>query len=108
MAEILSLTPEEKRALLFAVNNKHLCVDANITQEPRLYTISKKSGQVIYSIEAYNNQRRVVKYDGKTIADSATFGSNIVLLREINYILSLLIARYTQELNTAIHSGKHR
>lgn len=108
MTEIICLTQEQKRDLLSAVNDKRLRTDMVPGKNMRNYTLSNKQNVVVYSIEAYNNQKRVVKHNDRVIADSSTFGTNMALLKEINFILSLLINRYTQEINTAVRTGKRR
>lgn len=108
MTEMICLTPEQKRDLLRAVNDKRLYADVAFKDNMRIYTLSNKQNVVVYSIEAYNNKKRVVRHNGQVIADSTTFGTNAALLKEINFILSLLINRYTQEINMAARTGKRR
>ncbi|MBR4507694.1 MAG: hypothetical protein IKP24_04125 [Alphaproteobacteria bacterium] len=104
--EMITLTQEQKEDLIHAINDKKYRPDVMYRKDMREYTLVRGGNN--YSIEAYNNQRRVIKYNGEIIADSATFGTNMGQLKQLNFILSLLITRLTTDVNNAVRSGKRR
>ena len=105
--EMITLTQKQKADLIHAINNKKYTPDVVYHKDMREYTLKYWGGEN-YSIEAYNNQRRVIKCNGEIIADSATFGTNMAQLKQLNFILSLLITRLTTDVNNAVRSGKRR
>jgi len=97
MANILALTSNQRRDIISAIHNPRFLVSASLINNMHKYTICDKKGRVIYSIDVYKDDRHVVTYCGNVIADSNTFGNNIVELRYIKYIISVLMERYNRE-----------
>ena len=108
MDEMITMTREQKREMLAAVCSPKFKLDVIYSHRMRRYTVSDKKGNVIYSIDAYNDNRRVVMHNGNVIADTATFGNNFAEIHAVNYILSVLIDNYNRDITKAVLTGKAR
>ena len=106
MTRMITLTKQQKQDLIVAINNPKFILAVIPVGDMRQCNICDKKNNLIYSIDAYNTGRRIIRHYNDIIADTQTFGNNIAELRSINYILSLLIDTYNRRLEKSMY--RHR
>ena len=97
VTKIISLTPEQKRGILSTINNKRFYVETASQKGVVTYKLINNLYVAQYSIDKYSNGRRVVWECGDIIADSDTFGHNVALVHEIDFIIGLLIDKHNRD-----------
>ena len=108
MDKKVGLSIDEKRAILLGIFDNRTKKEVAVNIESRDYILHQsRNNKDKYVITVYNNKHYVVKCNDVVIADSDTFGNNVVAKRDIEALVNKFIDIYNKELVNKAY-GKQR